>query len=59
MLHGVEEVLGIFGEIDHLDLLHMAAVCWKAGKTEVICLHGGLRLRRLAGHPPWRLILRA
>ena len=25
---------------------------WKAGKTEVIYLHGGLRLCRLAGHPP-------
>ena len=22
------------------------SACWKAGETELICLHGGLRLRR-------------
>ena len=27
-------------------------ITWKAGKSEVICLHGGLRLCRLAWHPP-------
>lgn len=27
-------------------------IAWKAGESEVICLHGGLRLCRLAGHPP-------
>ena len=25
------------------------SACWKAGESEVICLHGGLRLCRLAG----------
>ena len=24
-------------------------ISWKVGKVELICLHGGLRLRRLAG----------
>ena len=28
-------------------------ISWKAGKSELICLHGGLRLRRLAGQPPF------
>ena len=32
-------------------------IAWKAGESEVICLHGGLRLCRLAGHP--RLIIYA
>ena len=27
----------------------MTETAWKAGKSEVICLHGGLRLCRLAG----------
>ena len=25
------------------------SACWKAGESELICLHGGLRLCRLAG----------
>ena len=27
-------------------------ITWKVGKSEVICLHGGSCLCRLAGHPP-------
>ena len=27
-------------------------ISWKAGESELICLHGGSHLRRLAGHSP-------